>query len=88
MALLELCQYVVGDGLACGYPVFNGEAVDDLKGHLALCHLVLEQMLQDPLGLGSDNRADAVAAADADDNCVEGGVVGELLHGLDTLVAL
>ena len=40
MALLQLGQYIVGDGFAVGSAVFNGEPVDVAEFHLACFHLV------------------------------------------------
>ena len=85
MAFLQGGQHVVGDGFAAGDAVLDGQPVNDAEFHLAGLHLVCQQVFQHPLGLRRDDGADAVAAADADDQPVQRFVVGKLLHRLHFL---
>ena len=55
---------------------------------LAGLDFVVEQEFEDALGLGGDERADAVAGEDADLDRLERAVVDPIRHGLDLLHAL
>ena len=85
VALLDIGQHVVGDALQLLGPVLDGEALDGAELHLAAGHLVFEQELQHPLGLGRDERADAVAPDHADHDGADLAVVDPVLLGLEAL---
>ena len=82
MALFELCEHVIRDGLVCRHAVFNGQAVDFAELDAAGLHLVREQVFQHARALLGDGGADAVAAANADDDGVELCIVHKVALGL------
>ena len=59
--------------------MLNGQAVDDLKLHLAAFDFVIQQVLQHTCRFFGDDRADAVAAAHADGQLIQLIVIDEIL---------
>ena len=88
VALLQLLEGVVGDGLHDLGPPLDGEAVDLPDLHLAGGDLVGQEKLHDLLGGGADVGSDAVPSADSDDELVQLGVVHRALLGLQLLHSL
>ena len=88
VALLQLCQCVVGDGLHDLHPPLDGQSVDLPDLHLSGGDLVGQEELHDLLSGCADVGSDTVSAADTDDELVELGVVGPVslvLEDLDPL---
>ena len=88
MALLQLFHNVGRDCAAEFSTALDGQTVDHAELHLAGLYLVCQQNLQRVLCHAGDHRADAVAAAHADDQLVQLGVINKIvlrLHIHDTL---
>ena len=88
MALLELLHDVGRNRTAELGAALDGQAVDDAELDLAGLYLVCEQNLKCVLRHAGDHRADAVAAAHADNELVELGIINKIvlrLHIHDTL---
>ena len=88
MALLQLFHNVRRNGTAEFSTALDGQTVDDAELYLAGLNLVCQQNFQRVLGHAGDHRADAVAAAHADDQLVQLGVINKIvlrLHIHDTL---
>ena len=85
VALFEL---VVRDGLIGGHAVFDRQAVDHFKFDLAGLDVVRKHVFEHTGGFLRDDRADAVAAAHADDDFVELLIVDKILICLDAVGAL
>ena len=88
MALLQLFHNVRRDCAAEFSTALDGQTVDHTELYLAGLHLVCQQNLQRVLCHAGDHRADAVAAAHADDELVQLGVINKIvlrLHIHDTL---
>ena len=71
VAGLELSKDVVRDGFSDCETVLDSEAVDIFEFDFAGSDVVLQQEFDQTSGLSCDDRADAVAAAEADDDVVE-----------------
>lgn len=71
MAALELFEHVVGNSLVRLDAVFDGQSVDDLELNLVRLYFIVEQIFENSCGFLGDDRTDAAAAADADDDLVE-----------------
>ena len=87
VALLQLFEHVVWNGFELRGPVLDRQAVDDAEDDVAPLGLRLEEELQHALRFPRDVGADAVAAADADDERLDGRVVDPAvvrLHVLDS----
>lgn len=82
VAALELLEHVVGDSLVRLDAVFDGQSVDDLEFNLACLYFIVEQIFENSCGFLGDDRTDAVAAADADDDLVERLEVDEIALSL------
>ena len=82
MAALELFEHVVGNSLVCLDAVFDGQSVDDLEFNLACLYFIVKQIFENSCGFLGDDRTDAVAAADADDDLVERLEVDEIALSL------
>ena len=85
VALLELLEGVVGDGLHDLRAPLDGETVDLPDLDLSGLDLVGKEELHDLLGGCADVRSDPVASADADDELVELGIVDPVSLGLEPL---
>ena len=91
VAVLDLSQHIVGNGLHVRSAVFDGQAVDNAENHLAARHLIAQQVFQDLSRLFRDGRANAVAAQNADDNGADRievepiGLLLEAFHPLELL---
>ena len=91
VALFDLGQHVVRDGLHLLCAVLDSQAVDDPELHSAGINLTPQQMLQDCLRFGTDRWTDPVAAEHPDDNGRHGGIVypiGLILEALHPLQLL
>ena len=89
IAGLDLCQYIVGDGLALSHTVFDGQALDLLDNDGAGGHFVSQQLLQHTGGMLGDDGADAVAVHNTDGHHFLGGEVGlGGIHVCDSVLLL
>ena len=75
VAGLDLRQNVVGNGLAAGHAVLNGQALDLLDNNGTGCNFFRQQLFQHTGGLRRDDGADAVAVNDADGDLLLGGKI-------------
>ena len=88
MAGFQLLHDVGRDCAAELGAALDGQAVDDAELDLAGLYLVRKQNLKGVLRHAGDHRADAVAAAHADNQLVELGIINKIvlrLHIHDTL---
>ena len=82
VAGFQLLEDVIRDGLPLGNAVFNGEARDIPDFHGAGGKVVFQEKFQHPPGFPGNDGADAVAAAHADDQGTQRGVVHKVPLGL------
>ena len=66
IAGLDLRQHIFRNRFAQGHTVFNGQSLDFLQDDLACGNFLCKQQIKYFLGLGHNQRADAVAINDAD----------------------
>ena len=85
MAGLQLFENIVGNCLVCGNTVFDGKTVNNLKFNLACLYLVGKHVFENSCALLGDDGADAVAAADADNDLVELFIVDKIALSLDCI---
>ena len=71
IALFQLRENVVRNALADLYSVFKRQPFNVYEFDLAACFQVGKDIFKHPFRLCGDNRADAVAAANADFDCFE-----------------
>ena len=86
MASLELFHGIGRNGAAQLSAALDGQAIDDAELNLAGLDLICQQRLKDVLTHTGNHRADAVAAANADDDLIELGIIDKIaliLHCLN-----
>ena len=85
MTLFELCKNVIGNSLANFGTTLDGKSCDIAEFNLTRRLTVFEQMTKHTLRLGCNNGADAVTAADTDNDFVEVVIIDKVAVCLDTL---
>ena len=79
MALFQLFHHVRRDCAAELGAALDGQAVDYAELHLARLDLVRKQGFERVLRHAGDHRADAVAAAHADDELIQLGIIDKVV---------
>ncbi len=87
MALLQIFEHTIGDRLQLRCAVLDRQAVDDTEDDVALLRLRLQEELQDALRLPGYIGADAITAADADYQGLNGRILNPAVIGLHAVDA-
>ena len=88
VAFFKLLEHVVRDGLVGGHAVFDRQAVDHLEFYFTGLYVIREHVFQPAGRFLGDDRADAVAAAHADDDFIKFAVINKVFFRLDAVRAL
>lgn len=88
MALFELLEHVVRDCLIRGHAVFNRQAVNHTEFDPAGLHIVREHVFEHAGGFLCNDRADTVAATNANDDFIKLVIVDKILIRLDAVRTL